>query len=86
MHFCFDNLEGGENTTVALTCPQRNLTKSLAKCCPTDKMIKDGQCIPIGDANKKWSIPINGHLYDSSRLIQEDRLKYEPNQTSKVSL
>ena len=41
MYFCFDVMEE-ENETVALTCPHKKLTKSLAKCCPQGQIINDG--------------------------------------------
>ena len=88
MFFCFDFLED-QSETVAITCPRKPLSEnSFAKCCPPGEMILTNEdssesfgCNPKEEA---WKIPINGHIYSSTELENNDFLVYEKDNRSKV--
>ena len=78
MYFCFDLLGDNDEPsnpdkfqTVAITCPKKRFTKErkIQKCCPhgqaLDRQLEKcvGKNLAV-NATDKWTLQVNGHLYD----------------------
>ena len=82
MYFCFDIFDEDE-ITVALTCPRTKVEKQITKCCPEGQVLNGTQCV---NSDHNWKIQINGHIFSSKDLIEEDKLVHEPNGRSQVKV
>ena len=81
MFFCFDVMED-QAETVALTCPRVSHEDlvSISKCCPSGEMLRTdalGGSTECKKCNTSWKIPLNGQLYDSIQLLNQQKLVYD---------